>query len=80
MIRHSLGGAVISFSLQHLIAPALELLPCLQALGTRDCNEVLQRKQNYCPDTNVWHKDLMACPCRLTCLTDLKTSRLEVFE
>ena len=27
------------FSLQHFIAPALDLLPCLQARGTRDCNK-----------------------------------------
>ena len=28
---------VILISLQHFIAPALDLLPCLQAWGTRDC-------------------------------------------
>ena len=39
MIRHSLGGAVIFISLQHFIAPALDLMPCLQARGTRDCNK-----------------------------------------
>ena len=39
MLYHALGGAVILFSLQHLIAPVFILLPCLQARGTRDCNE-----------------------------------------
>ena len=34
-----LGGAVILFSLEHFIAPALNLLPCLQGRGTRDCNK-----------------------------------------
>ena len=29
-------GAVLLFSLQHGIAPALDLLPCLQAQGGRD--------------------------------------------
>ena len=27
------------FSLQDFIVPALDLLPCLQARGTRDCNK-----------------------------------------
>ena len=39
MLRHSLGGAVFFISLQHFIAPALDLMPCLQARGTRDCNK-----------------------------------------
>ena len=38
MLRHLLG-AVVLISLQHFIAPALDLLPCLQARGTRDCNK-----------------------------------------
>ena len=29
MLSHSLGGAVICISLQHFIAPALGLMPCL---------------------------------------------------
>ena len=29
MLCHSLGWAVILFSLQHFIAPALDLMPCL---------------------------------------------------
>ena len=33
---------VIFISLQHFIAPALGLLPCLQAQGTRDCNFCLK--------------------------------------
>ena len=39
MLSHSLGGAVVFISFQHFIAPALDLLPCLQAWGTRDCNK-----------------------------------------
>ena len=39
MLCHALGGAVILISLQHFIAPALDLLPCLQAQGMRDCNK-----------------------------------------
>ena len=39
MLCHALGGAVILFSLQHFIALAFDLLPCLQAWGTRDCNK-----------------------------------------
>ena len=31
VLRHSLGGAVIFSSLQHFIAPALDLMPRLQA-------------------------------------------------
>ena len=37
MLCHALGWAV-TFSLQHFIAPALDLLPCLQTQGTRNCN------------------------------------------
>ena len=39
MLRHSIGGEVIYFSLQHIIAPALDFLPCLQAWDMRDCNK-----------------------------------------
>ena len=39
MLHHTLGGAGILFSLQHLNAPALDSLPCLQARGMRDCNK-----------------------------------------
>ena len=35
MLRHTLGGAVIFIPLQHFIAPALGLMPCLKAQGTR---------------------------------------------
>ena len=31
MLRHTLGGAVIFISLQHFIAPVLDLMPRLQA-------------------------------------------------
>ena len=37
MLCHSLGWAVIFISLQHFIAPALDLMPCLQARDTKDC-------------------------------------------
>ena len=36
---HALGWAVTLFSLQHFIAPALDLRPCLLAQGTRDCKQ-----------------------------------------
>ena len=32
-------GGVLFISLQHFIASALDLMPCLQARGTRDCNK-----------------------------------------
>ena len=48
MLRHSLGGAVIFISMQHFIAPALGLMPCLQAQGTRDCNKsIIHPKANF---------------------------------
>ena len=31
------------FSLQHFITPALYLMPCLQALGMRDCNKGIKQ-------------------------------------
>ena len=39
MLCQALGGEVIFFSLLHFIAPALDLLPGLQARGTRDCHK-----------------------------------------
>ena len=45
MLRYSLGGEVIFISLQHFIAPALDLMPCLQARGTRDCNKGIKFKK-----------------------------------
>ena len=49
MLCHSLAKEVIS--LQHFIAPALDLMPCLQARGTRDYNKGIKFKKeaiNYC--------------------------------
>ena len=40
MLCHALGGAVILFSLQHFIAPALDLLPCLQAQDRWDSSSI----------------------------------------
>ena len=45
MLRHSLGGAVNFISLQHFIAPAFDVMPCLQAQGTRDCNKGIKFKK-----------------------------------
>ena len=39
MLQHSLGREVIFLSLQNFISPALDLMPCLQARGTRDCKK-----------------------------------------
>ena len=36
---HLEGGAEIFLNLWHFIAPALDLMPCLQAQGTRDYKE-----------------------------------------
>ena len=36
MLHHSFGGAVFFLSLQHFIAPALDLMTYLQARVTRD--------------------------------------------
>ena len=44
MLRHSLGGSIF-FSLQHFIAPALDLMFCLQARGARDCNKGIKFKK-----------------------------------
>ena len=35
MLHHSFGGQVIVLSLQHFIAPAVDLMFCLQALNGR---------------------------------------------
>ena len=40
MLRHSLGGAVIFISLQHIIAPALDLMACLPSLRMREAIKV----------------------------------------
>ena len=61
MLHHSSGREVF-FSLQHLIIPALDLMPCLQAQGTRDCNEALNSRKeqpiaalkNFLTNANVW--------------------------
>ena len=45
MLRHSLRGAVIFISLQHLIAPASDVMPCFQARGTRDCYKGIKFKK-----------------------------------
>ena len=44
MLPHSLGGTVIYISLQHFIAPPLDLMPCLQSRGTLDCNKGIKIK------------------------------------
>ena len=41
MLRHSLGGAVILMSLQHLIAPALDLIPHLPSWQRREAIKAL---------------------------------------
>ena len=35
------------FHLQHFIAPTLDVIPCLQAQGRRDCNKGIMFKQNH---------------------------------
>ena len=45
MLRPSLRGAVIFISLQHFIAPVLDLISCLQAWGMRDCNKGIKFKK-----------------------------------
>ena len=45
MLRHSLGGVVILISLVHFIATALDLMPCLQARGTRNCDKGIKFKK-----------------------------------
>ena len=42
MLRHSLEGSVILFSLQHLIAPALDLMPCLPSGQRREAIKALK--------------------------------------
>ena len=45
MLRHSLGGEVMLFSLQHFVAPALDLMPGLQASGMSNCNKGIKNTQ-----------------------------------
>ena len=47
MLCHSLGGEVI-FLMQHFLAPALDLMPCLQAQSTRalHCKQLIFLQQN----------------------------------
>ena len=59
MLRPSLGGeAVIFISLQYFILPYLTYCPACnpscRALSQVWQNKVLQRNENYCPDTNEW--------------------------
>ena len=58
MLRHSLGGAVICISLQHLILPYLTYCPAckpevrgisIRAVSQVGQNKVLLRNKNYCP-------------------------------
>ena len=56
MLHHSFGGAVIFLSLQHFIAFALDLMPCLQARGKRDCNKGIKFKKvafNCCNERKI---------------------------
>ena len=63
MLQHSFGGTIIFLSLHHFIAPALDLMSCLQAWGVKDCNKDIKfnkgafnccnERKNYCPNTNV---------------------------
>ena len=56
MLRHSLGGVLIFISLQHFIAPALDLLPYVQAQRTRDYNKGSKFKKGaikYCLETKI---------------------------
>ena len=65
MLRHSFGivGAVICISLLHFIAPALDLMPCLQVPGRRDCKMGISSKKeaiNYC-DSKSPQKEAFIC-------------------
>ena len=53
MLRHSLDGAVTFISLQHFIAPALDLMPCLQARGMRDCKAGKAVVIKYCKEIKI---------------------------
>ena len=41
MLCHSLGGAIIVISLEHFIAPALDLMACLPSRQSREAIKVL---------------------------------------
>ena len=45
MLRHSLGGAVILFSFQHFIAPALDLMHCLPSQQRREAIKALNLRR-----------------------------------
>ena len=53
MLRHSFVGAVIFVSLKHLIAPALDIMPCLQAPGKTDFNNFKKGAINCANDTKI---------------------------
>ena len=64
MLHHSFRGIEVILYLQHFIAPALDLMPCLQAGGTRDCSKGINFKKGafnsfmlyFCPveqDSNL---------------------------
>ena len=46
MLHHSLGGEK-KISLHHFIDPAPNLMHCLQAQGTRDCNKGIKLDRNF---------------------------------
>ena len=54
MLECSFGGEVISLSLQHFIAPTLDLMRCLQPQGLRDCNKGIQSKKGAVNCSNEW--------------------------
>ena len=45
MLRHSLGGAIIFISLQHFIAPALDLMDCLPSRPRREAIKTLNPRR-----------------------------------
>ena len=59
MLRHWSEGAVIFISVQHFIAPALDLLPYLQARGTRDCNKGSKFKKGA---IKCWKENKITAP------------------
>ena len=62
MLQHSFGKAV--FFSQYCIAPVFDIMPCLQARGTRDCNKGTKFKKgavNCCNETKISFNSIWAC-------------------
>ena len=47
ILQHSLGGVEVFISLQHIIAPALDLMPRLPSRQRREARKTLNSKRKH---------------------------------